>query len=105
MKLEELIRQQAEEHLKTATRLATESALTGDIWLRHIHRDEAQKQQASFCCHAYHKGDSGRCDKLVFAGFDPVLSSVQAQHWADENWPLYDHIDVLDSSGRKIYGR
>ena len=73
--------------------------------LRHIHRDEAQKQQASFCGHAYHKGDSGRCDKLVFAGFDPVLSSVQAQHWADENWPLYDHIDVLDSSGRKIYGR
>ena len=29
MKLEELIRQQAEEYLKTATRLATESALTG----------------------------------------------------------------------------
>ena len=73
--------------------------------LQHIHRDETQKQQASFFCHAYHKGDPGRCDKLVFSGFDPVLSSVQAQHWADENWPLYDHIDVLDSSGRKIYGR
>lgn len=39
MKLEELIRQQAEEHLKTATRLATESALTGDIWLRVICRE------------------------------------------------------------------
>lgn len=73
--------------------------------LRHIHRNEAQKQQVLFCCHAYHKGNPSRFDKLVFAGFDPVLSSVQAQHWADENWPLYDHIDVLDSSGRKIYGR
>lgn len=40
MKLEELIRQQAEEHLKTATRLATESALTGDIWLRVICREK-----------------------------------------------------------------
>lgn len=73
--------------------------------LRHIHRNKIQKQQASFCCYAYHKGDSGRCDKLVFTGFDPILSSVQAQHWADENWTLYDHIDVLDSSGHKIYGR
>lgn len=73
--------------------------------LRHIHRNKIQKQQASFCCHAYHKGDSGRCDKLAFTGFDPILSSVQAQHWADENWTLYDHIDVLDSSGRRIYGR
>lgn len=31
MKLEELIRQQAEEYPKTATRLATVFALTGDI--------------------------------------------------------------------------
>lgn len=36
MKLEELVRQQAEEYLKTAARLATESALTGDIWLRVV---------------------------------------------------------------------
>lgn len=44
MKLEELIRQQAEEYLKTATRLATESALTGDIWLRHIHQKKEKKK-------------------------------------------------------------
>lgn len=73
--------------------------------LRHIHRDKTKNAQALFRCYAYHKGDPGRYDQLVFTGFDPVLSSVQAQHWADENWTLYDHIDVADSSGRKIYGR
>ena len=73
--------------------------------LRHIHRKETEKPQASFCCRAYHKGDSGRYDTLTFTGFEPVLSSVQAQHWAYENWPLYDHIDVVDVSGRKVYSR
>lgn len=47
MKLEELIRQQAEEYLKTATRLATESALTGDIWLRVICREKSEVYSAA----------------------------------------------------------
>lgn len=46
MKLEELIRQQAEEHLKAATRLATESALTKDIWLRVICREKSEVYSA-----------------------------------------------------------
>lgn len=47
MKLEELIRQRAEEYLKTATRLATESALTGDIWLRVICREKSEVYSAA----------------------------------------------------------
>ena len=41
MTLEDLIRQQAEEHLRKATRLSTEAALTSDIWLRTIDREKA----------------------------------------------------------------
>lgn len=47
MKLEELIRQQAEEHLRKATRLSTEAALTSDIWLRAINREKADVYSAA----------------------------------------------------------
>ena len=41
MTLEQLIRQTAEEHLKKATKLSAEAALTQDIWLRTINREKA----------------------------------------------------------------
>ena len=41
MTLEQLIRQAAEEHLKKATELSAEAALTQDIWLRAINREKA----------------------------------------------------------------
>ena len=37
----------AEEYLKTATRLATESVLTGDIWLRVICREKSEVYSAA----------------------------------------------------------
>ena len=42
MSLENLIRQQAEEHLKAAARLATQAALTDDIWLRVVCKKQAE---------------------------------------------------------------
>lgn len=47
MKLEELIRQQAEEYPKTDTRLATVFVLTGDIWLRVICRERSEVYSAA----------------------------------------------------------
>ncbi len=47
MKLEDLIRQQAEVYLKAATRLATQAALTEDIWLRVICREKAEVYSAA----------------------------------------------------------
>ena len=47
MTLEELIRQAAEDHMKKATKLSAEAALTQDIWLRAINREKADVYSAA----------------------------------------------------------